>query len=42
MKYDDLISLGDYNLCREKGKVASVGKDYVVQYGDIVLFKFNV
>ena len=42
VKYDDLITLGDYNLCREKGKVASVGKDYVVQDGDIVLFKFNV
>ena len=42
VKYDDLISLGDYNLCREKGKVLSVGKDYVVQDGDIMLFKFNV
>ena len=42
VKYDDLITLRDYNLCREKGKVASVGKDYVVQDGDIILFKFNV
>ncbi len=42
VKYDDLITLQDYNLCREKGKVMSVGKDYVVQDGDIVLFKFNV
>ena len=42
VKYEDLISLGDYNLCREKGKVMSVGKDYVVQDGDIMLFKFNV
>lgn len=42
VKYDDLITLGDYNLCREKGKVMSVGKDYVVQDGDIMLFKFNV
>ena len=42
VKYDDLITLRDYNLCKEKGKVASVGKDYVVQDGDIVLFKFNV
>ena len=40
--YDDLITLRDYNLCREKGKVASVGKDYIVQDGDIIVFKFNV
>ncbi len=42
VKYDDLISMRDYNLCREKGKVASVGKDYIVQDGDIIVFKFNV
>ena len=42
VKYEDLISLKDYNLCRERGKVMSVGKDYVVQDGDIMLFKFNV
>ncbi len=42
VKYDDLISLGDYNLCKEKGKVISAGKDYVVQDGDIIVFKFNV
>ncbi|MBQ9795597.1 MAG: redox-regulated ATPase YchF [Clostridia bacterium] len=42
VKYDDLITLRDYTLCREKGKVASVGKDYVVQDGDIIVFKFNV
>ena len=42
VKYDDLISLGSYNNAKEKGKVASVGKDYVMQDGDVVLFKFNV
>ena len=42
VKYDDLISLGDYNACKEKGKIISVGKDYVVQDGDIIVFKFNV
>ena len=42
VKYDDLITLQDYTLCREKGKVLSVGKDYVVQDGDIIIFKFNV
>lgn len=42
VKYDDLVGLGDYNACKEKGKVQSVGKDYVMQDGDIVVFKFNV
>lgn len=42
VKYDDLIALGGYNQAKEKGKVASVGKEYVMQEGDICLFKFNV
>ena len=42
VKYDDLISAGDYNQARANGKVISAGKDYVMQDGDIVLFKFNV
>lgn len=42
VKYDDLVSLGSYTLAKEKGKVASVGKEYVMQDGDVVLFKFNV
>ncbi len=42
VKYDDLIAFGDYNLCREKGKILSAGKDYLVKDGDIMLFKFNV
>ena len=42
VKYEDLIALGSYNAAKEKGKVASVGKDYVMQDGDVVLFKFNV
>lgn len=42
VKYDDLITLQDYNACKEKGKIISAGKDYVVQDGDIMLFKFNV
>ncbi len=42
VKYDDLVSLGSFNLAKEKGKVASVGKDYVMQDGDVVLFRFNV
>lgn len=42
VKYNDLVSLGGYNQAKKKGKVASVGKDYVMQEGDICLFKFNV
>lgn len=42
VKYDDLVSLGNYNTAKEHGKVQSVGKDYIMQDGDIVLFKFNV
>ncbi len=42
VKYADLIALGDYNACKEKGKIISAGKDYVVQDGDIIVFKFNV
>ena len=42
VKYDDLVALGSFNMAKEKGKVLSVGKDYVMQNGDVVLFKFNV
>ena len=42
VKYDDLIALGSFAKAKETGKVASVGKDYVMQDGDVVLFKFNV
>ena len=42
VKYDDLIACGDYNSARASGKIISAGKDYVMQDGDIVLFKFNV
>ena len=42
VKYDDLVALGSFNNAKEKGKVLSVGKDYVMCDGDVVLFKFNV
>ena len=42
VKYDDLMALNGFNHAKEKGKVLSVGKDYVMQDGDVVLFKFNV
>ncbi|MBR5388389.1 MAG: redox-regulated ATPase YchF, partial [Clostridia bacterium] len=40
--YDVLKELGSFNAAKEKGKVRSEGKDYVVKDGDVVLFRFNV
>jgi len=40
--YETLLECGNYNNAREKGKVRSEGKDYVVRDGDVVLFRFNV
>jgi len=40
--YDTLIALGSYSAAKEKGLVRSEGKDYVIQDGDVVLFRFNV
>ncbi len=40
--YDTLMEHGTMQACREKGLIRSEGKDYVVQDGDIVLFRFNV
>jgi GTP-binding protein YchF len=40
--YNDLIMFGTPALAKEKGKVRLEGKEYVVQDGDIILFRFNV
>ena len=40
--YDDLVREGSMNACKEKGLVRSEGKDYVMQDGDVTLFRFNV
>ena len=42
IKYDDYVTLGSEAKCREAGKIAVEGKDYVVQDGDIMHFRFNV
>jgi len=42
LSYNDLIKFGTPQLCKENGKVRLEGKDYVVQDGDIMLFRFNV
>lgn len=40
--YDDLIENGSLASAKEKGLVRSEGKEYVMQDGDVVLFRFNV
>jgi len=40
--YDNLVECGSYNAAKEKGLLRSEGKEYVVQDGDVVLFRFNV
>ena len=42
INYLTLIECGSLAAAREKGKVRSEGKDYVMQDGDVVLFRFNV
>ena len=42
VSYDDLIASGSMAAAKEKGLVRQEGKEYVVQDGDVILFKFNV
>ena len=42
VNYHNLIDCGSYNGARDKGLVRSEGKEYVVQDGDVILFRFNV
>ncbi len=42
IKYDDYVRLGSEHACRNAGKIAIEGKEYVVQDGDIMHFRFNV
>jgi GTP-binding protein YchF len=42
ISYDDYVACGGEAGAREAGKLRSEGKDYVVQDGDIMLFRFNV
>lgn len=42
VSYDDLISCGSMTAAKEKGLVRSEGKEYIMNDGDIVLFRFNV
>ncbi|GGH00710.1 redox-regulated ATPase YchF [Pedobacter zeae] len=42
IKYNDFITLGSENACKEAGKLGVEGKTYVVEDGDIMHFRFNV
>jgi GTP-binding protein YchF len=42
IKYADFVALGSEQACKEAGKMAVEGKEYVVQDGDIMHFRFNV
>lgn len=42
VSYDELISCGSQAAVREKGLLRSEGKEYIVQDGDVIVFRFNV
>ena len=42
VSFDKLMECGSFAAAKEKGLVRSEGKDYVMQDGDVVLFRFNV
>ncbi len=42
VSYNDLVEAGSFVKAKEKGRVRIEGKDYVVQDGDVILFRFNV
>lgn len=42
IKYDDYVKYGSENGCKEAGKMSVEGKEYIVQDGDIMHFRFNV
>jgi len=42
LKYGDLVSLGSEEAVKKAGKQYVMGKDYIVEDGDIMNFRFNV
>jgi ribosome-binding ATPase YchF (GTP1/OBG family) len=42
VSFEDLVEAGSLLKAREAGKVRMEGKDYVMQDGDVVEFRFNV
>ena len=42
IKYEDFVTLKSESACKEAGKMSVEGKEYIVQDGDIMHFRFNV
>ncbi|HEU4715284.1 MAG TPA: DUF933 domain-containing protein, partial [Candidatus Saccharimonadales bacterium] len=42
INYNDLVTAGSEAAVKTAGKVATVGKDYIMQPDDVVEFRFNV
>ena len=42
VSFADFVAHGGWKVAREKGSVRSEGKEYIVQDGDVLLFRFNV
>jgi GTP-binding protein YchF len=42
ISYEDLVAAGSEKSAKDKGLLRSEGKDYIVQEGDVILFRFNV
>ncbi|PCJ22750.1 MAG: redox-regulated ATPase YchF [Flavobacteriales bacterium] len=42
IKYNDFITLGSESACKEAGKIGVEGKEYIVEDGDVMHFRFNV
>jgi len=42
MKYEDFVTLGSEQACKDKGKLSVEGKSYVVEEADILHIRFNV
>ena len=42
ISYQDLVDCGSEVECKKQGKLRLEGKEYVVQEGDVILFRFNV
>jgi ribosome-binding ATPase YchF (GTP1/OBG family) len=42
IRWDELLDIGSWTKAKELGKIRLEGKDYVVQDGDVMEFRFNV
>jgi hypothetical protein len=42
IKYNDYVEFGSESACKDAGKLSVEGKEYVVENGDVMHFRFNV